>query len=138
MSELNETELLQLAARATGAGRLDNPDGSAKVRNPFCGDQLTLDVRLDGDRVAEVGYDIRACLVCQASTSILAEEHVGRSVAEIDGVRKKVSAFLAGEGDAPEHYAIFEKLRPHKNRHVCVDMPFQAVDEAVEQARGSG
>lgn len=138
MSELNETELLQLAARASGAGRLENPDGSAKVRNPFCGDQLTLDVRLDGDRVAEVGYDIRACLVCQASTTILAEEHVGRSIDEIEAARQAVSAFLAGDGEAPQHYAIFEKLRPHKNRHVCVDMPFQAVGEAVEKARGSG
>jgi nitrogen fixation NifU-like protein len=136
MSELDETDLLKLAARASGAGRLENPDGTAAVRNPFCGDRLTLDVRLEGGKVAEIGYDIRACLVCQASASILGDAHVGKDALEIDVTGKAVRSFLQGESEAPEHYAIFEKLKPHKNRHVCVDMPFQAVREAVAMATG--
>lgn len=134
MSELDETDLLKLAARASGAGRLDAPDGTAAVRNPFCGDRLTLDVRLDAGRVVEIGYDIRACLVCQASASIMGEAHVGKAAAEIRQIGEKVQSFLKGEADAPELYGIFEKLKPHRNRHVCVDMPFQAVREAVAEA----
>lgn len=134
MSELDETALLKLAARASGAGRLVNPDGSAGVRNPFCGDRLTLDVRMKDGRVAEIGYDIRACLVCQASASIMGAVHVGNDAADIGLIGKAVQAFLSGDAEPPDHYEIFEKLKPHKNRHVCVDMPFQAVREAVAAA----
>ncbi|WP_416897290.1 MAG: iron-sulfur cluster assembly scaffold protein [Minwuia sp.] len=134
MNELGETELLKLAARASGAGRLERPDGTAKVRNPFCGDRLTLDVRIEGGRVAEIGYEIRACLVCQASASIAGQEMVGRPAAEIADSGAAVESFLKGEGDAPVHYGIFEPMQPHLNRHVCVMMPFQAIAEAVEDA----
>jgi NifU-like protein involved in Fe-S cluster formation len=138
LSELDETGLLKLAARASGAGRLDNPDGTASVRNPFCGDRLTMDVRLSDGKVAEVGYDIRACLVCQASASILGAAHVGNDAEEIDRIGAEVQAFLSGDGAPPDHYEIFEKLKPHKNRHICVDMPFQAVREAVAAAIDAG
>ena len=137
MSELKETELLKLAARASGAGRLDNPDGTAKVRNPFCGDRLTLDVRLEGGKVVEVGYEIRACLVCQASASIAGETMVGRPVTEISAAASAVEAFLKGKGEAPEPYGVFAPMQPHLNRHVCVMMPFQAIAEAADDAAAS-
>lgn len=134
MSELDETDLLRLAARASGAGRLQNPDGSASVRSPFCGDRLKLDVRMEGDRVVEIGYEIRACLVCQASASIMGDQHIGKTAVEIERLGEEVKAFLNAEGEAPDQYAIFEKVKPHKNRHTCVDMPFQAIREAVADA----
>ena len=37
--------MLRLAAEATGAGRLSEPDGSAEIVNPTCGDRITVDVR---------------------------------------------------------------------------------------------
>jgi NifU-like protein involved in Fe-S cluster formation len=134
MSELDDTEHLKLAARASGAGRLADPDGSADVRNPFCGDRLKLDVRLKDGVVTEIGYEIRACLVCQASASIAGEELPGRRVDEIAGLGGAVEAYLTGDADAPAPYGVFEKQRPHLNRHVCVMMPFQAIAEAVEDA----
>ncbi|WP_417517727.1 iron-sulfur cluster assembly scaffold protein [Minwuia sp.] len=137
MSEISETELLKLAARATGAGRLDEPDGTAKVRNPFCGDRLTMDVRLDGETLSEIGYEIRACLVCQAATSIVAGQMPGRSVSDIAAVGQAVQNYLAGQGDAPEGFAVFEPMQPHLNRHTCVMMPFRAIAEASDPSEPS-
>lgn len=134
MSELEQTELLKLAARASGAGRLENPDGSAEIRNPFCGDRLKLDVRLEDGKVVEIGYEIRACLVCQASASIVGERMPGRRVEEIANVAAEVERFLKDSGDPPEFFALFEPMKPHLNRHVCILMPFQGVAEAAEGA----
>jgi NifU-like protein involved in Fe-S cluster formation len=132
LSELEQTELLKLAARASGAGRLENPDGSAEIRNPFCGDRLKLDVRLEDGKVVEIGYEIRACLVCQASASIVGEHMPGRRVEEIASVAAEVEKFLKDVGEAPELFALFEPMKPHLNRHVCILMPFQGVAEAAE------
>ncbi len=136
MSELGETALLKLAARASGAGRLKNPDGTAKIRNPFCGDRLTVDLNVSEGRITEIGYEIRACLVCQASTSIVGAQVVGQPVADIAALGTRVEAFLKGEGngETAEAFQVFEPMQPHLNRHVCVMMPFQGVAEAAADA----
>lgn len=52
--------------------------------NPSCGDELTLRVRLsaDGETVEDVSYEAVGCSISQASTSVMAEEIVGRPVDE--------------------------------------------------------
>ncbi|AEQ06641.1 SUF system NifU family Fe-S cluster assembly protein [Corynebacterium pseudotuberculosis] len=52
--------------------------------NPSCGDEITLRVHLseDGLTVADVSYDAEGCSISQASTSVMAEEIVGKTVAE--------------------------------------------------------
>ena len=60
VADIYQKDLLKLAARATGAGRLEDPDGSVRIHNPYCGDRITVDVKLDGDRVAEIGHEAKA------------------------------------------------------------------------------
>jgi nitrogen fixation NifU-like protein len=50
--------------------------------NPTCGDEVTLRVALDGDRVADVSYEAMGCSISQAATSVLTDLVVGRTVAE--------------------------------------------------------
>ena len=42
-------------------------------RNPICGDEITLRVRVSGDRIAEVAWEGAGCSISQASASMLAE-----------------------------------------------------------------
>ena len=52
--------------------------------NPSCGDELTLRVTLNDDLtvVNDVSYDAVGCSISQASTSVMAEEIVGKTVDE--------------------------------------------------------
>lgn len=52
--------------------------------NPSCGDELTLRVQLsaDGKTVDDVSYDAIGCSISQASTSVMAEEIIGKSLEE--------------------------------------------------------
>ncbi|MEC9347659.1 MAG: iron-sulfur cluster assembly scaffold protein [Pseudomonadota bacterium] len=131
MSEIYQTELLKLAGRASGAGRLDAPDASATAHNPMCGDRITMDLRLDNGTVTDLGYAVRACLVCQASASLAGEGFRGQTVAGIDALRDAVDAYLKDAGPAPEGYAVFEPVRQHLSRHTCVLLPFDAVEKAA-------
>lgn len=65
-------------------GLRDPFDSEVHHVNPSCGDELTLRVRLsaDGDTVEDVSYEAVGCSISQASTSVMAEEIVGRPVAE--------------------------------------------------------
>ncbi|MCB1832693.1 MAG: iron-sulfur cluster assembly scaffold protein, partial [Geminicoccaceae bacterium] len=60
MSEdLYQEALVAMAKSGVGAGRLEAPDGTATADNPLCGDRVTVDVRMDGDRVQELAHKTR-------------------------------------------------------------------------------
>lgn len=59
--ELYQKAILGKAREASGAGTLAEPDASATVNNPVCGDRVTMEVRLSGGRVAAVAHKVRGC-----------------------------------------------------------------------------
>ncbi|MFT3875450.1 MAG: SUF system NifU family Fe-S cluster assembly protein [Propioniciclava sp.] len=48
--------------------------------NPSCGDEILLRVHLDGDTVADVSYDAIGCSISQASTSVMTDLVIGKTV----------------------------------------------------------
>lgn len=75
--------MLRLAAEAAGAGGLDERDASAEIVNPVCGDRIRMDVRTEGARIAALGYEVHACVLTQASASLLGRHALDRTAAEI-------------------------------------------------------
>ena len=68
-------------------GELEERDVEFRDRNPLCGDELGVHIRLDGDRVAELRFHGQGCAISQATASIISEELIGKTVAEIAGAR---------------------------------------------------
>lgn len=134
---LYNTEILRLAAETAQAARLSDAHASVEKRSPICGSRVTVDVALgDDDRVAAVGLLVRACALGQASSALLARHIVGRSVTDLAAIRDALSAWLAGEGDAPDWpgLTLFEPARPHSARHASIRLAFEAAAEAAAQA----
>ena len=69
-------------------GTLDPADYSYEDTNPLCGDEVRIDVRVAGDRVADVRFSGRGCAVSQASASILTEMVQGLPLAEVKALTK--------------------------------------------------
>jgi nitrogen fixation NifU-like protein len=57
-------------------------DAESYQINPTCGDEVTLRVALEGDRVTDVSYDAIGCSISQAATSVLTDLVVGQTLAE--------------------------------------------------------
>lgn len=138
MSEIYQMALLKLAGRASGAGRLDNPDGTATVNNPMCGDRITVDICVgDNETIRELAHDARACLVCQASASVLGKAAIGKTVSELASVADQLNEMLKNGGAVPsgddwQDYQSFDAVIEHTSRHNCVLLPFEALKEAAE------
>ncbi len=137
--DLYHAAIMERANRATGDHRLTDPDASATVDNPLCGDRVTLDVRLDAGRIVELGHRVRGCALCQAATSVIAETAPGATVAEMAAAEAALRALLAGTGEEatvePSPLAIFRPVRDYRSRHDCVLLPFDALSEALRHAR---
>ena len=63
---------------------LDGADLEADDLNPLCGDELKVQLKVDGDdRIADVRFSGHGCAISQASASMTSEEVVGMPVDEL-------------------------------------------------------
>ena len=143
MSELNDiysTKLLDLAADIPNSQRLESPDATATAHSKLCGSTVTVDLQLDGDTIAGFGQTVKACLLGQASASVVGREIIGVSTEEIAAVGQTMRAMLKEDGPPPTgrwaDLGLLEPVRPYKSRHASTLLIFEAIDKAVAQAKG--
>ena len=80
-----------------GNDPLTDFDVQAAGKNPSCGDEVTLQLKFDGDRIAEVGVISSGCAISTSSGSMLAELINGLTMAEAEQVAAAFKRVLHGE-----------------------------------------
>lgn len=134
---LYSSGILRLAAEIPHIGRLARADGSARRVSRLCGSAVEVDVRLEKDRIAAIGLEVKACALGQASASVLGANAIGASVDEIREARDALAAMLKG-GPAPQgRFAALSELdaaREYPARHASIRLAFEAAAEACETA----
>ena len=70
-------------------GKLEHPDVHAEDANPLCGDQLGMDLLVEGGLVKEVRFQGRGCAISQAAASMLSEMIEGKTVEEVRALGKE-------------------------------------------------
>lgn len=132
--DLYQQALLDLAKAAHGAGTLPSPDGEALRDSPLCGDRVRMQVALEGGRIRAIAHDVKGCLLCRAAASLLGLHGAGLDAAGAGALRDRVAATLAGSEPPPgwPELKLFEPVRPHRNRHGCVLLPFETLAAALD------
>jgi len=86
------------------AGDVENPDASAQVENPACGDVLKLTVRVVGGRIAQIGFRAKGCVPSTACGSAITELVKGKTLAEVRSIRREqLVEAVGGLPQASEH-----------------------------------
>lgn len=135
---LYNTEILRLAASGAQHARLPAPQGSAELRSPVCGSRVTVDVTLGGEgRLHEIGLEVRACALGQASAALMAQHAEGRSAGELAQAAAQLRAMLTGGSYSPDFWPGIEVLaraQDYPARHGAILLPFDAVAQAMQEA----
>jgi nitrogen fixation NifU-like protein len=77
-------------------GHLEHPSLTYHDSNPFCGDEITLELKIEDGRVADVAFSGQGCAISQASASMMTEEILGKSLDELKGWNKENILELLG------------------------------------------
>jgi nitrogen fixation NifU-like protein len=88
MDDLYRAYILEHYKEPHNKGDMEHPDRFAAYVNPFCGDRLQMGVRLEGDRVVDVRFNGTGCAISQASASMLTDEIMGKTLAELAAITK--------------------------------------------------
>ena len=138
LSDLYNARILELAAAIPPVKRLAEPDATAQAHSKLCGSTIIVDLKMDGNRVAEFGQSVKACLLGQASASVMARNIVGSDAAELRGVAGEMRRMLKENGAPPagrwSDLAVLEPVRAVKARHTSTLLVFEAVERALDAA----
>lgn len=137
INALYQEKTLNYARLARAAGRLIEGNGhdiyTAKVKNPSCGDEVTIDITVSGDAIAELGVSVAGCAICEAATGLALTILPGMSLHETQSLPQKIANWLAEE-NAPLPFPLAEDIAPLRafhQRHNCMIMPFKAAANAA-------
>ena len=108
--------------------------------NPTCGDEITLRVTLDGEKVLDVSYDGQGCSISQASASMLFEQLVGQTVTDDLATTEAFQELMQGRGQVePDEDVLgdavaFAGVAKYPARVKCALLAWMAWKDAVAQA----
>jgi nitrogen fixation NifU-like protein len=84
MDELYRENILEHYKQPHNWGELPDADLEFEDYNPLCGDELKVQIKLDGDRrVEELRFSGHGCAISQASASMASDEVIGMPVDEL-------------------------------------------------------
>ncbi len=77
-----------------------SPTYDAQVHhiNPSCGDEITLNVSLDGEKVSNVSWDGVGCSISQASVSILSDLVLGKTLTQAQQISDAFMELMQSKG----------------------------------------
>ncbi|MFN8440916.1 MAG: SUF system NifU family Fe-S cluster assembly protein [Caldilineaceae bacterium] len=77
-------------------GHLENPDVQFHDHNPFCGDQITIELKIEDGKVVDAAFDGRGCAISQATASMLVEDVIGKTLDEVKELDKEYILEMLG------------------------------------------
>lgn len=78
-----QQQVLDHAKHPRHWGVVEPADAKAHAANPLCGDALDVTVKLSQGKIADLGFQGEGCSITKAAASILSEDVVGKSVADV-------------------------------------------------------
>jgi nitrogen fixation NifU-like protein len=139
LDELYREVVMDHHRHPRGRDPLPRVDSRAHGFNPMCGDELFLNLAIDGERVTGVQVEGRGCAISTASSSILAEMLTGRTVAEAEATASAFRALMHGE-TVPEDTDLgdleaLEGVRKFAVRVKCAMLAWVTLQDALRAWR---
>ena len=103
ISALYQEMILDHYRRPRNKGAIENPDETIVMKNPLCGDEIEVQIRYDGDSIADIGFSGRGCSISQASASMMTQMIKGKSADEVDDLRGQFRDMVMGNGNADDN-----------------------------------
>jgi len=134
LTELYQQVILDHNRRPRNRGRLPTANRVAHGDNPSCGDQCSVYLQLDGDRIKDISFDGSGCAISQASASLMTTQLKGKTAAEAEALYGKFHEIVT-TGKEPEEIsdiAAFAGVHTFPARIKCATLGWHAALNALK------
>lgn len=82
LTEVYNELIMEHSMNSYNKKKLENADYCEIGHNPNCGDEITLELKVNGDVIEDMAFSGHGCAISQASTSIMIDTLKGKTVEE--------------------------------------------------------
>ncbi len=138
LDELYEEIILDHYRNPRNNEELDNPDAEIEADNPFCGDEVKIQLTFQNGRVDEIGVTGRGCAISQSSASLLSELAEGQTRGELARVTDLVRRMMRDESLTEEELddlgdiEALRGVRKYPVRIKCALLSWAALQDVLE------
>lgn len=116
----------------------ENATGTAHGDNPLCGDNLTIKVVVDGDKIVDIGFQGSGCAISQAAASTMTEMVKGKDKAAIAKIFDNYHEVLLGKAEVDEDLlgklAVFAGVAEFPMRVKCATLAWHTMQHALSNS----
>ena len=128
-------DILKIASDTKNHKKLDDCTHKSKHKNPLCGDEMEVGVKISKNKILDFAYQCKSCVYCQASVSLLSRYAVNKTILNVKNLLKMAETFFEKENIIfLKEWSVFNKIFIKKNisRKECLLLPFKAVSKALK------
>ena len=124
--------------------KLEGADYSEVGHNPNCGDEITLELKLDGNKIEDMAFTGHGCAISQASTSIMIDTLRGKTIEEAKEIIKTFIEMIKRETTDEEQLKKLEDAIAFKNvsnmpaRVKCALLAWHTIEDMLNKNNDNG
>ena len=140
LDDLYRNPILEHSRNPRNSCRVNKPDTKGNAVNPFCGDEVSLQIKMSNGQVSRIGVQSYGCSINKASASILSEAINGKTCSEIETIMSQFNLMMRDphipDTNALHSLSDIEALmgvRQFPIRIKCALLAWSALSDAMQQ-----
>ena len=124
--------------------KLENADYCEVGHNPNCGDEITIELKLNGDIIEDMAFSGHGCAISQASTSIMIDVLKGKTIKEAKEIIKTFIDMIKRETKSEEELEKLEEAIAFRNvanmpaRVKCALLAWHTIEDMLNEDNNQG
>ena len=118
--------------------KLESPDYSEIGHNPNCGDEITLQLKLNSNIIEDMAFSGHGCAISQASTSIMIDTLKGKTIKEAKEIIKIFIEMIKRETTNEEDAVAFRNVSNMPARVKCALLAWHTIEDILNNVNKKG
>ena len=130
-----DLKILEIASNTKNNKIVKNFTHLAKDKNPICGDEMEISLRITDDKIIDFGYQSKSCIYCQASASLLSINIQNKKTKIVKQLIQDLEIFFSSSSNKfKKKWPQYKVLLKEKNlaRKGCILLPFKTLKKALK------
>lgn len=139
LTEVYNDLIMEHSMNSYNKKKLEKSDYSEIGHNPNCGDEITLELKLDGDKIENMAFTGHGCAISQASTSIMIDTLKGKTIEEAKEIIKTFIEMIKRETTDEEQLKKLEDAIAFRNvsnmpaRVKCALLAWHTIEDMLDK-----
>lgn len=138
LSSLYQQLILEHYRNPRNKAELDEKSVEVHMANPVCGDEIRLQLRIEGDEIVEAKFVGQGCSISQAAVSMMTTKLEGSKLAEADALARRFTEMMHGDEEAAKDKSLgdlraLQGVSKFPVRIKCALLGFDALQEALKK-----